>query len=88
MLESAFVVTSKNGVHARPATALVLSAKEYNAEIRLEYNGEKVNLKSIMSVMSLDIPHGAQIKIVASGTDEDEAIKNVEETLKTKGIAE
>ncbi|MDX5474481.1 MAG: phosphocarrier protein HPr [Bacillaceae bacterium] len=88
MVEKTFKVTADSGIHARPATQLVQSAGKFDAEVNLEYNGKSVNLKSIMGVMSLGIPQGAEIKIVANGSDEADAITALENTLKTEGLAE
>ena len=88
MVEKTFKVTADSGIHARPATQLVQSAGKFDAEVNLEYNGKSVNLKSIMGVMSLGIPQGAEIKIVANGSDEADAIAALENTLKTEGLAE
>jgi phosphocarrier protein len=88
MAEKTFTVTAETGIHARPATVLVQTASKYDADVNLEYNGKTVNLKSIMGVMSLGIPQGSQIKIIASGGDADEAITGIEQTLKNEGLGE
>jgi phosphocarrier protein len=88
MAEKTFTVTAETGIHARPATVLVQSASKFDADVNLEYNGKTVNLKSIMGVMSLGIPQGSQIKIIASGGDADEAIAGIEQTLKNEGLGE
>jgi phosphocarrier protein len=88
MAEKQFTVTSESGIHARPATLLVQTASRFNSNINLEYNGKKVNLKSIMGVMSLGIGQGSEIKISAEGSDADEALKSLEETLSKEGLAE
>lgn len=62
MTEKTFTIIEKTGIHARPATTLVQNASKFNSEVNLEYNGKKVNLKSIMGVMSLGIAHGDQLK--------------------------
>jgi phosphocarrier protein HPr len=36
-------------------TFLVQTASKFDSDIQLEYNGKKVNLKSIMGVMSLGV---------------------------------
>lgn len=81
MEEKSFKITADTGVHARPATMLVNKAGQYESEIELLYNEKTVNLKSIMGVMSLGIPQGAEIKITATGSDEEEAIQGVEEII-------
>ncbi|PGT81646.1 MULTISPECIES: phosphocarrier protein HPr [Bacillaceae] len=88
MAEKTFTVTADTGIHARPATVLVQAASKYDADVNLEYNGKTVNLKSIMGVMSLGIPKGSQIKIIASGSDADEAVTGLGETLKNEGLGE
>jgi phosphocarrier protein HPr len=88
MAEKIFKVTSESGIHARPATMLVQAASKFDSDINLEYNGKTVNLKSIMGVMSLGIPQGAEIKIVAEGSDAAEAIAFLTETLAKEGLAQ
>ncbi|GGA76591.1 phosphocarrier protein HPr [Ornithinibacillus halotolerans] len=82
MKEQAFKITADTGVHARPATLLVNKAGQYQSDIDLTYNEKTVNLKSIMGVMSLGIPKGADIKVTANGNDEEEAIQGIAEVIK------
>ena len=88
MAEKQFTVIADSGVHARPATTLVQAASKFNADVNLEYNGKNVNLKSIMGVMSLGIPKGAVIKIIAEGSDAASALTALEDTMKKEGLAE
>jgi phosphocarrier protein HPr len=88
MVEKQFKVIADTGIHARPATLLVQTSSKFNSEIMLEYKGKKVNLKSIMGVMSLGIPKGADIKISAEGSDAETAIASLEETLRKEGLVE
>jgi phosphocarrier protein HPr len=88
MAEKQFKVISETGIHARPATLLVQTASKFDSEINLEYKGKKVNLKSIMGVMSLGVGQGADITITAEGSDQDEALRSLEETMKKEGLAE
>ncbi|WP_449539828.1 phosphocarrier protein HPr [Ferdinandcohnia sp. Marseille-Q9671] len=88
MAEKTFKITSESGIHARPATILVQAAGQYNSDIHLEYNGKSVNLKSIMGVMSLGVGQGAEVKIVAEGSDEDAALAALTETIQKEGLGE
>ena len=88
MAEKTFKVNSETGIHARPATLLVQTSSRFNSEIQLQYKDKKVNLKSIMGVMSLGIGHGAEITIITEGSDEAEALQAIEETLTKEGLAE
>ncbi|HWO96221.1 MAG TPA: phosphocarrier protein HPr [Bacillus sp. (in: firmicutes)] len=88
MAEKQFTVVADSGIHARPATTLVQAASKFDADVNLEYNGKTVNLKSIMGVMSLGIPKDAVIKITAEGSDAEDAIATLENTMKKEGLAE
>ncbi|PAD22945.1 phosphocarrier protein HPr [Terribacillus saccharophilus] len=81
MQEKTFTITSETGIHARPATLLVNKAGQFNSEIELAFKEKKVNLKSIMGVMSLGVPQGAQVVITADGNDEEAAIEGIQEVL-------
>ncbi|WP_110929233.1 phosphocarrier protein HPr [Bacillus massiliglaciei] len=88
MVERTFKVTADTGIHARPATLLVQAAGRFSSEINLEYKAKKVNMKSIMGVMSLGIGKDAEITITADGSDETEALDTLAATLKNEGLAE
>jgi phosphocarrier protein HPr len=88
MVEQTFTIIDSAGIHARPATLLVQAASKFDAEVELEYKGKSVNLKSIMGVMSLGVVHGADIKVKASGSDEQKALETVREALTSNGLAE
>lgn len=82
MKEQKFTITDETGIHARPATLLVNKAGQYEAHVELHYNGKAVNLKSIMGVMSLGVPKGAEITITADGGDEEQALEGIAETIR------
>lgn len=88
MAERKFIITSESGLHARPATALVGKAGQFQSEITLAYNGKSVNLKSIMGVMSLGVAKGAEITITAEGHDAEEAIQALAEAMEKEGLGE
>ncbi|MCD5325262.1 MULTISPECIES: phosphocarrier protein HPr [Pontibacillus] len=88
MVEQTMTITSEDGVHARPATVLVQTAGQYKADVNLEYNGKSVNLKSIMGIMSLGIPSGAEVKVTAEGSDEEEALNGVADAMKKENLGE
>lgn len=82
MKEQTFTITDDTGIHARPATLLVNKAGQYASHVEMHYNGKTVNLKSIMGVMSLGVPKGAEVKITVEGTDEDQAIAGLTESIR------
>ena len=69
-------VTIKNnvGLHARPATFFIQKANSYKSSIWVEKDDRRVNAKSLLGVLSLGIMGGTDIKIMAGGSDEEEAV--------------
>ena len=60
---------TKQGMHLRAAAALVQLALTFAADVTLESSGARVNGKSIMGVLSLAAPCGAEIVVCATGDD-------------------
>ncbi len=59
----------------------VQEANKFESDIEIEFQGNKVNGKSIIGIMSLGAFHGEEITIVAKGRDEKEAVKALEELI-------
>lgn len=87
MVEKTFTITDPAGMHARPASALVGSLSKFQSDITMEFKDKKVNLKSILGVMSLGVPSGSTVQIAADGADENEAMETIERVLQEQGIS-
>ena len=68
------IVKNKVGLHARPATFFIQRANEYQSSIWVERDERRVNAKSLLGVLSLGILGQHQIRIIADGTGEKEAV--------------
>ncbi len=82
-------VTVQNhvGLHARPATFFIQKANEFKSSIWVEKQERRVNAKSLLGVLSLGIVGGTEIKIIADGTDEEQAIDSLVKLIES-GFAE
>ena len=69
------MVQNKVGLHARPATFFIQKANEFKASIWVEKEERRVNAKSLLGVLSLGIVGGTTIRIIADGSDEEEAVE-------------
>lgn len=67
-------VNNQVGLHARPATFFIQKANEFKCSIWIEKEDRRVNAKSLLGVLSLGIIRGTVIRIIADGTDEEEAV--------------
>lgn len=86
MENKSYTVIAESGIHARPASGLVQVASKFTSDIFMEYEGKKVNLKSILGVMSLGVGQGASFAISIAGADEKAALEEIEGYLKAEGI--
>ena len=68
------VVQNQVGLHARPATFFIQKANEFKSSIWVEKEERRVNAKSLLGVLSLGILGGTSIRIIADGSDENEAV--------------
>ncbi len=68
------VVQNQVGLHARPATFFIQKANEFKSSIWIEKEDRRVNAKSLLGILSLGIVGGTSIRIIADGTDEQEAV--------------
>lgn len=72
---------NKEGLHARPAAVFVQEANKFDSDVEIEFQGMKVNGKSIIGIMSLGAFYGEDITIIARGRDEEDAVKALEELI-------
>lgn len=66
------VVRSKQGLHARPASIIVDLASRYSGEVYLIKEGNRINAKSIMNIMSMGLLEGAVLQIEAIGENSED----------------
>ena len=71
------VVNNQVGLHARPATFFIQKANEFKSSIWVEKEERRVNAKSLLGVLSLGIVGGTNIRIIADGSDEEEAVASL-----------
>jgi len=71
------MVENQVGLHARPATFFIQRANEYKSSIWVEKEERRVNAKSLLGVLSLGIVGGTQIRIIADGSDEQQAVEGL-----------
>lgn len=66
---------------AMAVAVIVQKANKYESKIYIQYNGAKVNAKSIVGMMSLDVSNGSEIMVSTEGTDEVQAMMELERFL-------
>ncbi|MCI8672006.1 MAG: HPr family phosphocarrier protein [Lachnospiraceae bacterium] len=69
------------GLDARPVALFVQIASQFESSIYVGTGSKKVNAKSIMGMMTLDLGPGAQVQVSIDGDDESAAIEKIEAYL-------
>lgn len=82
-----FIVEDPVGLYATPTTELVNVVKQFQSDITLRYGQKKVNLKSMMGVLSLGVPTKAILEVEANGGDEQQAIDEIKNQIIKLGIS-
>jgi phosphotransferase system enzyme I (PtsI) len=72
-------VTGRLGLHARAAANLVRVASQFQSHLSLQRldGNAKADAKSILSILTLAASRGTELKVVADGVDEQEALDAV-----------
>ncbi len=80
-LKEQVIVKKIHGLHARPATIFVQLANKFNSSVKLEKDGEPVDGKSIMAILSLGINTGVEVRLIVEGDDAQEAMEDLRNFL-------
>lgn len=68
-----YTVTDSEGIHARPAGALVKLAKIFSCNILVQKNEKSADCKKIFNVLGLGAKCNDTLQFMFEGTDEDTA---------------
>ena len=68
------MVVNKLGNHARPAASIVQTVLPFQSEVFITHNGNRVNAKSIMGLLTLAAVRGTRMKVTCKGGDAEQAM--------------
>ncbi|MFG6332745.1 MAG: HPr family phosphocarrier protein [Lachnospiraceae bacterium] len=88
MIKKPITIQIADGLEARPTAVLVQVASQYDSRIYVEIGDKKVNAKSIMGMMTLGLSAGESVLVSAEGSDEVDAIENIEKYLSSNNQQE
>jgi phosphocarrier protein HPr len=84
MLKKKITIKNKLGMHARAAVKFVNTANRFSSTVRIEKNGNEIDGKSILGILTLAAVQGTEIIIKVSGKDEDRALRALVELIDSK----
>jgi len=81
MAQVTLELTNRLGLHARAAAKFVHTAASFSSQVLVRNNDDEVNGKSILGLLLLAAPFGAQLTVLAEGSDADAALRAIGELI-------
>jgi phosphocarrier protein len=75
MVETTIIIKNRLGLHARAAVKFVNTANRFSADVKIEKDGNEIDGKSILGILTLAATQGTEIMIKADGSDEQAALQ-------------
>ena len=77
MISKNITIINKLGLHARAASKLVSKAGQFESDVWIDKQGNRVNAKSIMGVMMLAASKGTEVVLEVDGNDEKDCMEAI-----------
>jgi len=84
MLEKKIAIKNKLGLHARAAVKFVNLANRFGASVKIVKDGNEIDGKSILGILTLAAIQGSEIMLLVSGKDEDSALKALADLINNR----
>lgn len=81
MIETIVTIKNKPGLHARAAVKFVNLANRFGASVKIVKDGNVIDGKSILGILTLAATKGSQLKLQVAGKDETAALKALSELI-------
>ena len=73
MITKNYTILSPEGIHARPATALIRLTKKFKSAVSLQKGDTVIRLNSMLNILALGAKNGEIIAVIVEGEDEADA---------------
>jgi phosphocarrier protein len=83
-MEKNFLIKNQLGLHARAAAKWVQVSNQFESQLTVQFDGQEVDGKSILNVLTLACPAGAEITVRAEGEDAAQMLKALERLVEEK----
>lgn len=80
--ETTWTVDYPNGLHARPATRWVETAKRFPCELRIYKDAEFADAKTLTDLLALGVTNGTNLRLAARGPDAQRALNALVDTVR------
>jgi phosphocarrier protein HPr len=84
MVEQDITIKNKLGLHARAAVKFVNLANRFGASVKIVKDGNEIDGKSILGILTLAATQGSEIRLVAAGKEEAAALAALAELINNR----
>jgi len=77
-------IKNRLGLHARAAALLVQTVSRFSSEVKISKDGQVVNGRSIIGLLTLGAAKGSRVRVEAKGDDAQESLKAIEELFEKR----
>ena len=84
MISKKVTIINKLGLHARAASKLVNKANQFESDVFIVKQDNRINAKSIMGVMMLAASKGTEILLEVDGGDEEDCMEAVVQLIEDR----
>jgi phosphotransferase system HPr (HPr) family protein len=77
-------IKNKLGLHARAAALLVQTVNKFSSQVSLSKDGQTIDARSIMGVLTLAAAQGTKIQVEATGEDAERTVKAIERLVENR----
>jgi phosphocarrier protein len=84
MLDRTVTIRNKLGLHARAAVKFVNMANRFGASVKIVKDGNEIDGKSILGILTLAAIQGSEILLLVAGKDEDSALKALADLINNR----
>ena len=81
MLDKTVTIRDKLGLHARAAVKFVNLSNRFSSSIKIVKDGDEIDGKSILGILTLAATQGTSIRLLVSGQDEEAALAALVELI-------
>jgi phosphocarrier protein HPr len=81
VLEETLTVTNRLGIHARVATMMVQTMRQYVSQVTLAKDGVEADARSVLGLLLLAAAPGCEITVRARGVDCREAFQEISKLI-------
>lgn len=82
-LSEEMVIDNTLGMHLRPAQRMVQTVLKFKCDVYVVKDGQRVNAKSIMGLLTLAAARGTRLLVICTGDDAEDAMRAVRELIES-----